>query len=161
LGYLRIVQGDDTAARAYLNQSLSMYRELGITSDIAGFLPYLGMTALHPGEYQAARAAYMEGLTLSAEIGAKPSLAYNLAGWAALASAEGMAARAARLAGAAETLRASINITFGVGDRRLFERTIASAKESLGEAGFQSAWEAGAGMALEQAVAFALEKSGD
>ena len=67
--------------------------------------------------------------------------------WAGSGSARGVMrwapARCAQLAAATETLRVSINVVFEVGERKLFERTVATAKESLGEAGFQSAWEAG------------------
>jgi hypothetical protein len=38
------------------------------------------------------------------------------------------------------------------------ERTVAAEKESLGEAGFQSAWEAGEKMTLDDAVELALKE---
>ena len=38
------------------------------------------------------------------------------------------------------------------------ERTVATAKESLGEAGFQSAWEAGQRMTMEEAVELAMKE---
>jgi tetratricopeptide (TPR) repeat protein len=159
LADLSIMQDDYLAARSFSEESLSISRELDSKENIAGIRNLQGMIALEQGEYATARAAYLESLTSSMEFPTKYIVLRNLAGLAGLAAAEGMPERAARFAAAAaETVRVSIGVTFAAPDRRLFERTVASAKESLGEAGFQSAWEAGAAMTLEEAVKFALEK---
>ncbi|BDI30811.1 hypothetical protein CCAX7_28620 [Capsulimonas corticalis] len=57
-------QGDDTAARSQFEQSLSIFRELGDTMQIASTLGSLGDVTHRQGDHDAARALYEEAQTL-------------------------------------------------------------------------------------------------
>jgi hypothetical protein len=64
----------------------------------------------------------------------------------------------AQLVGAAEALRALLNTVMETADRGVYERTLAQAKAALGEQAFNSAFEAGQKMSLDEAIQLALEE---
>ena len=73
---------------------------------------------------------------------------------------EGQAERGARLLGARETLRRSVYVVdfypFMVRER---ERVISTAREQLGNAAYDEAYNKGRAMTLDEAVAYALRKA--
>jgi hypothetical protein len=94
-------------------------------------------------------------MLLAQDIGAKLLSVYNLNGLAA-AAGSGVPQRSARLAAAAETLRIALHLAWEMGERRIYERTVAAARAALSEAAFAAAWAEGAAMMLDEAVAYAL-----
>jgi non-specific serine/threonine protein kinase len=82
-------------------------------------------------------------------------IAMNLAWLASIELGRRRATRAARLLGAAEALRRTNwdPTKYNPEDRRVVEETTAAARAALGEAAFDAAWAAGAGLTLEQAAA--------
>jgi DNA-binding CsgD family transcriptional regulator len=84
-------------------------------------------------------------------------VAHGLANLAMVAAAAGHAERAARLFGAAEATHELIGNPVKEPERSIYERSIARARGGLSPDRFQAAWSAGRSLALEQAVAEALE----
>lgn len=64
LGNVAFEQGDDTAARAYYQESLAVQRELGDRRGIAIALDNLGNIALRQGDPILARTHYEESLAI-------------------------------------------------------------------------------------------------
>jgi hypothetical protein len=85
------------------------------------------------GDYEAARALYVESLALTRDIGQRWLLVPPLVGLAGVAvSHNHNAALAAQLAGAAEALRVALGMALGTAERGVWEATLAAAKETLG-----------------------------
>jgi hypothetical protein len=84
-----------------------------------------------------------------------------LEGFAALASAMGLAGRAARLFGAAEGLREGIGAPGAPSELEANRRSVSRARKMLPEEAFAAAWAEGRAMSLEQAIAYALEEAVD
>jgi hypothetical protein len=68
---------------------------------------------------------------------------------------------AARLSGAAETLRETFGISLHPAERVSHDQAMAAVRTGLGEAGFVAAWAEGRALSLEKAVALALEERAD
>ncbi len=83
-------------------------------------------------------------------------IANALDGFAALAIRRGEAELAARLAGAAEHLRESINYNIEAAERRFRDAYLASLRAVLSDGTFSIAYEQGRKMKLAEAVALAL-----
>ena len=154
-------QGDYATARAYAEESLALYRELGDREGVAIALNTLGQVAYAWRAYAVARAAYQESLALRRELGAKVGIAYCLEGVAGVARAEGHALRAARLLSAAEHLRDTIRASLPPSERADHEREVTAVRAALDEEAFAAAWAVGPALALEEAMACALEDAGD
>jgi predicted ATPase/class 3 adenylate cyclase len=156
LGLVAQLQGDTAVARALQEESLTLRRELGDKQGIANSLNRLGLVAQLQGDTAVARALQEESLKLARELGNKMGIATCLDSFASLNNQEQQAARAARLRGAATSLREAIGAPRTPTDQERFDREIAEARAALGESAFSAAWEAGRAMTLEQAVEYAL-----
>src|SRR5205823_5702426 len=77
-GKLAEAQGDSGAARALLEESLAINRELGNKLGIASSLQGLGMAAHDQGDNGAARALLEESLAIFRELGNKNGIAWSL-----------------------------------------------------------------------------------
>jgi DNA-binding CsgD family transcriptional regulator len=134
-----------------------LFRDVGAKDLTATALSNLGGAVLHQGDARRAAAYFAEGLTLSRELGNRPDIAFNLAGMAGVAAAEGQPQRSARLFGAAEAVFDAIGLVLEPQDRAEYDRNAAVARAHLGADAFAAAWEAGRTMTIEQAIAEALE----
>jgi non-specific serine/threonine protein kinase len=90
-GMLARCQGDWTAARALLEESLTIFRELGDKRGIAGSLRSLGWAAHDQGDLGAARVIWEESLALFRGLDLKQGIVKDLEGLAAVAVASGPA----------------------------------------------------------------------
>lgn len=80
LGLVANLQGDYPAARAFLEQSLSIGREIGPAGQygIGWSLIFLGDVALNQGDPERAEASYGESVSVLRALGEKSFLAYSL-----------------------------------------------------------------------------------
>jgi tetratricopeptide (TPR) repeat protein len=165
LGRMRCHQGEYGAARALIEESLAMGRETGDQRVIAGASNNLGRVLLGLGEHAAARAVLTESLAahrgLYRETWHRRGFAECLEGWALLAAAGNRPERAARLFGAANSLREGQGVPLLPADRAEFEPSMAALQAALGQAVFTAAWEAGYALTWEQAVHEALQGEDD
>jgi predicted ATPase/DNA-binding CsgD family transcriptional regulator len=146
--------GRSEEARALLEESLALRRELGDQYGVAETLENLARLALDRGDLRGAEALSRESLSLWRELGDRLSAPRLLEDLAAAAAAGGELERAARLWGAAERLRTELGVPRPVYHLRRQEP--AMARDRLGEVVFAAAWAAGAAMADEEAIAYAL-----
>ena len=161
LGRFALAQGDAATARPLLEESLAPFRAFGDRQPIAHVLSRLANVAMQQGDDAAAQAWYEESLALFRQIDDKTGLALCLQGWGAMAARQGEARWAARLWGAAETLRdvRSFRNPFLLlvehtdYEQADYERMVSSVRTQLGEKAFAAAWAQGRAMTLERALA--------
>jgi predicted ATPase/Tfp pilus assembly protein PilF len=159
VGNVVYLQGDFAEARALHEESMVLRRELGVTNNIHLGLINLGNVTCSQGNYAEARAYFQQCLALSRELGDKRSFANSLRGLGAVAACTGQPKRAAQLLGAATEQFSAIGGVIEADDRVLYDQGIATARDQLGEAAFQRAWEEGRAMSMEEAIAYALEEA--
>ena len=89
-------------------------------------------------------------------MGDKIAISYTLDGFAALAVRRDESELAAKLAGAAEQLRDSIEYCIEPAERRFREGYLVHVRAALSEDAFSAAYEQGRKLKLDEAVALAL-----
>jgi tetratricopeptide (TPR) repeat protein len=151
-------QNDYAAARAHLEESLTMRRELGDRVGIANSLSNLGNAALEQGDYAAARTLYEESLAINREIDRKLDVVFLLEGFASLALAQTDRMRSAQLHGAADAWREAMNSPALPIQQAKIDAQQATLRDALSEDAFAAAWQTGRAMTLEEAAAYALEE---
>ena len=75
-----------------------------------------------------------------------------------VAAAQSQARRAAKLLGAAETLRETTRSAMNDAEREEYDRTVAAVRDQLDATTFEMAWATGRALAPAEAVAYALEE---
>ena len=103
LGTIAHAVGDYTLAQTRYEESLDLARRVDDRIEVAWSLHNFGCLALDQGDYAAARARLTQSLSLRAEYD-NDGFVNVLAAFASLAAAEGLPARALRLAGASAAL---------------------------------------------------------
>jgi predicted ATPase/class 3 adenylate cyclase len=154
--------GNHQAAAALLEECLVLNRQHGLARE-PGEMRLLGYALYRGGGYQRARGLLREALVLSSQHRDEASVAATLKYLGLVLAAEeqgreGAAARAVRLIGAAEALRAALNFPVLGAEAADYGRGIASLRSALDPETFAAAWAEGQAMTLEQAVAHALEE---
>jgi predicted ATPase/DNA-binding CsgD family transcriptional regulator len=154
LGDVDARQGNIDSARKLLEASLAHGREVGRwlaawpAADLADLLiEQQGQTAARP--------LLREALVTYRDAGDREGVAGCLEGCARLAATVGLAAQAARLAGAAAALRAAVG-TPARGERTNLDRHLARARVTLGARAADAAWAEGLSLPPPQATAEAL-----
>ncbi len=115
--------------------------------------------ALERGEASRAAALFTECLAVAQAIADSRRLAECLEGFGELAAKAGRVERAARLLGAAQALRDANGSVVEPVDRPIHVRSIAAARQALGDPAFTAAWDTGRATPLEQMIDEALTAS--
>lgn len=157
LGEVALRQGETRRAHQLVEESLELRRQLGNKWGIGVSLGISGWIAMHEGNWQQAAARLGESLAVRREIGDQSGIAWCLERLAEVAVANGQMEKGTRLFGAGAALRAAIKSVVDSVDRPDHENKLARLREALGEERFMEAWEDGLTLALDQAVASALE----
>lgn len=158
IGMATLGMGDYRTARSLLQKARGTMEELGDPRGIAKMTVGLADVDLNSGDHGAARTLYEEALALLRDVDDKWWMAWCLEGMAGVAVAQKLPRRAAWLFGAADAVRGAIDVPRPLGFRSYCERDLAAARDSLGEAAFEKAWEAGRIMTPERAVEYTLEQ---
>jgi ATP/maltotriose-dependent transcriptional regulator MalT len=154
LGLIHLEQGELEAARPLLEESLAIYKQMGVETDAVPLALGLARLLTLHGDAASARHLYQESLTLLFECKVyKEDIAASLEGLAALEEGQGKPGQAARLWGAAETLREAIGAPMHPVSRASYEHALAHARTALDEQAFRLAWAEGRAMTPEQALA--------
>jgi len=114
-----------------------------------------GMAALMLGEFAVAETALVDALQSSIVIDDRPGLVLRMEMLASSAAMAGRAQRAAELLGACEMLRGRIAAELSPFTRQLVETAQRQAQAALGEARYKKAFDAGAHLDRDGAVALA------
>ena len=157
VGRIAGLQGDYETAGRLCRESLALYREIGHRRGAGWALYLLGTLALRHEDWAAARAALRESLVIRAALAELGGVATSLEALAAVSAREGGPAgeRAALLFGAAETLRGQTRLPLPPDERPAWEALLAQLRESMGDAAFDRALQAGRGLPWEQAASLA------
>lgn len=159
LGTLARLQGDYDRAHELCMESVRLAEEAGEKSALASALMNLANVLLQLGDLAQARQLFEESLRLCQATGNRLGIAECFTGLAGVAGAAGNGQRAARLYGAAETLRHLLGTVQDAGAQVEYERTISIAKQHIDDDEWASAWQEGSTMSLEQALAYAAHDS--
>jgi non-specific serine/threonine protein kinase len=151
IGMAAFGQGDHERARTIIDDVLDLQRGLS-RWDTGLMLNSLGLVNGVLGDRPSAAARFAEALPLWQEIGNRENATEWLAGVATLAAVSGSTAWAARLFGAADSLRAEIDHVFALPERAAYEQAEQATRADLGEAAYRECWAAGHALTLELAL---------
>jgi non-specific serine/threonine protein kinase len=121
-------------------------------------LTHLGRIACREGRYAEARALLQESTRILRRVGDRRLLAECLDDLAEVARFQDHAERAARLFGASQALREPMRRPSKIAVE-VYAGHVARLRDTLGEAAFTAAWEAGRALTWQQAADYALEDS--
>jgi non-specific serine/threonine protein kinase len=151
------VHHDNDAARRLLEESLQTYRTLDFPRFVALVRLSLGIVALAEADLDCASDTLRQSLTGMQQVGEKLGIHGALDAFGHLASTQGQAERAVKLAGAAHRLRAISGTQSWPVVQRTRAQWLGSARQTLDEPTYQAAWQQGQTMNREEAIAYALE----
>ena len=157
LGEVARVQGQYDLARKYYEESDSLLTDSGDDGDKARFVHNLGYIAQYEEEFELAEKQFRKSLKMFRRLGNRRGMAECMAGLAGLKARQGQVEWGAVMLSAAESV---LKITGGAwwpADRVEVERNQEMIRLALGEETYVVAQKKGAGMTLEQALAFASE----
>jgi predicted ATPase/DNA-binding winged helix-turn-helix (wHTH) protein len=155
-GDLAREQGDLPGAKALYERALFAFRSSGDQWGQARSLTDLGMIACELGEHSAAFESFSESLDIFKRLEHRRGIARVLEGLACFAMAKGDARRALSVAAAAAHLRQILSNQLPPAEQSKLDQKLASAWKQLGEVEGQKAWTGGYGMALDNAIRYAL-----
>ncbi|HEY7199316.1 MAG TPA: tetratricopeptide repeat protein [Candidatus Dormibacteraeota bacterium] len=157
LGPMLAHLGEHEAALAHLSEALAILHRQGDPVRVAMVLANLGMGALFRGHDDEAREHYRASLATLRDLGARRDLAESLEGMACLAARRRAWPRALRLAGAAAQMRETMGTVHSPFTQRLLDEWLDQARMAHGEAAARRAWDEGAGLSEDAAIALALD----
>jgi tetratricopeptide (TPR) repeat protein len=157
LGIAAQLKGELDRGRARCEEALQLYGELGLVLARAEMLTSLAAIIRDQGDLGEAERVLVEALELCRQSACDiHGTVVSLEGMAGVAAARGDGARAAVIFGAASALRERIGRTMWPIRLPGYERDCALARELLGTQRFESMWEEGRAMRVDQAIARAL-----
>lgn len=145
-------EGQLERARALHEQSLALSRQIGDDRGAARTLTHLADLAAEQDDLTRAKALHLECLRIRQSLRDMPGIASAMEKLAWVMPSEA-AEDAARLLGAAEALRESIDAPVPATARADYERYVRTLASRMGEAAFESARTQGRAMAPDQALA--------
>jgi predicted ATPase len=156
LGDLALLEGDLERARAIFEEILEAGRESGESDFQANGLLALAEVARRENDHARARGLVRGGLAIAVELGSVLRIVGALEILAALASAGGQPARAARLIGASDRLRQETGFAM-FDDAETYAWTIETTRTQLSPEAFDRERSAGATFSREELIAYADE----
>jgi predicted ATPase/DNA-binding SARP family transcriptional activator len=138
LGTVARYQGDVERASVLLAESLALSEGIGFREGIAWSVEQLGLLAAVDGD-PAAISLLRRSLELHSELRDRWRMSSVLEDLATIALAQGNAPQAARLLGAAETLREAIGTVIAPCERLQHNQTVKAVRTALGDDAFDSA----------------------
>ncbi len=154
-----LYRDDHLRAISLCEECIALHRQMGNEMNTAYPLATLGRAMLGCGDAAQAEKYLRASLALLSKSEDKPSTLDVLTRLGFAAVAQNHYAHGARLLSAQATLRAAIGHPLQPADFSENAQSIDLARAQLGETAFGAAWKEGRAMALEQAIAYALEET--
>jgi predicted ATPase/class 3 adenylate cyclase len=159
LGNEAFLCGDYVSARTYQEQSLALFQERGDQFGSYIVLFNLAQLTRLEGDGKGAVEKFAEGLSIARELDDQRIISVYLLGMGGAASTSGEPVKGVRLFGASEALRERIGSALEPEDQLQYDRDMLDMRNQLSEEAFSKAWEEGRAMSMEEAIAYALEKT--
>jgi len=159
LGDVALNQNESNEARSIFEECVAIQREIGDKNFLAYSVRRLGLLAWREKDFARATVLCQESLSLNRELGDPRGVLACLAGFADIAVVQGKFARGATLMAAVETQLALMGMRLLPVDNMEYERNLDVLRAKLDEKTLAKFWERGKGISLEQAIAFALQKT--
>jgi predicted ATPase/transcriptional regulator with XRE-family HTH domain len=150
LGFVLFFQGESDAAYLRFKEALTNSQEMGDRRGIATELYGLGWIAFSKGDYEQAQKLYEESLAMLRKLNHMWIIATCLEGLAPAIAAQGQLMRAARLWGAAHTLRQTMGSPVPPVVSAMYEQSKAALRNQIGEDIFTACWSEGYETVAEQ-----------
>jgi tetratricopeptide (TPR) repeat protein len=157
LGRIAYERGDYQTAKLRFEEAVALARAASNRVGVADWLIQQATVALDLGELVAARDFLRENLRLCQEIGYRSEMGHNFLVLAGLAIAQGQPERAARMLGAADPIRAQYYDYMEPAINTLRNRFGTLLETQMGQEAFAAALAWGHSLALNDAVAYALD----
>ena len=158
LGSIALERGEHASAAALSEQAYALFETLDDSEGMAFALVNQGLAALSERDHDRALELLRQALRRLAELEFADVIGYCFEGLAAVLAFTGKPEPAARLLGAAEALRDSLGVELAPAERQTHDETVAAVQGALGEEAFSAEWRQGRGLALDEAIAYALEE---
>jgi predicted ATPase/DNA-binding CsgD family transcriptional regulator len=152
LGGAALAQGSHAQARSLQEEALAMMRSAGDRRGVTRVLHAFGLIALREGDCATARALLERTIGLVAQFGDRLFMSISVDGLAGVAVVEGKAEEAARLLGAADSLREAVGVVLPPAYRPDQEAVETGCRSRLGDERFAAARAEGQAMSEEQIV---------
>ncbi len=152
LGQVALEQGDVARANTHFSESLLLNQEAGHRQSIARSLFSLAGVVALQGDHARARILYEESLSIAITLEHQGLIASSLEGLAVVAATQGQSAWAARLWGAAETVRKGHDIAHSQMLHPGSEQARTTARSALGEHAFAAALAQGRSLSPQEAL---------
>jgi len=156
LGYRLVIGGEPEQARLLCEEALDIARRRGERTGLPLPLVNLGLATFLQGHNDEALACFRRGLEIAREIDHVVPQVYCLVGVAAVLAANGDAEEAATIAGAAQSAREATGVSVEPFELQIYEQSIETSRQALGEDAFAAAWAAGTALTLDDASARVL-----
>ena len=160
LGALALARGDAAEARSRLQEALMVARERHDKVTEAAVHDDLGRLARSEGNLVTATSAHHQALALRAGVGRRAGIVDSLEDLGGLAIAGGRASHGVRLLSVGQALRDRYGYPRPPQDAAAYEADVAAARGALSAEDFDRAWDDGARLSLEAAVAQATKGRG-
>jgi tetratricopeptide (TPR) repeat protein len=152
-GLLALGEGDTTLAYSQAEQAVALFKEMRHRHGTTVSLYALAQVVEAGGADARAQSLYEEGIAVARKEGNRQTVAFGLEGLARVVAVQGELSWAARLWGAAETLRETSGTPIAPRERPAYESSVTAARAQLGEKFFAIAWAEGRLMTPGQALA--------
>lgn len=158
LGHASLQQTDYTLARKYYQQARAVYQELDDYPNVATLNLCIGMSLHRQGEHKQAVSFYKENLALLHELKSYWGLVWGIECVAEFARHSGQNEAAARLYGAASSLRQMTGVLWHPGFHSQYNQgRFDSLKNALGLTIWEQYLAEGRAMKVDKAISYALE----
>jgi tetratricopeptide (TPR) repeat protein len=155
LGMVAERLGDLGLARSCHEESLANRKKRDDPMGIAESIHYLAQIDAQEGKLDRAARAFARSLVIRRQLGDRISIADSLESIALLLGDAGLPDRATRLLAAVAALRAETESSTPPASKPRIEAVARRAREALGDEAFQSEWEKGSRLSLDDAIALA------
>jgi len=152
LGYQEHIFGNLSQAEELYQESLRHCRLLGEKWGIALILGNLGMIFYSKGDLPAAKRTFLEGLDLMHELGNIDGTISTLTGIVSVFQEEGEQISSTRLQGIIVAKEMELAISLQGVERDMFDSATAALKESMGEEAYNTQFEYGMTLSLDDAL---------
>ncbi len=152
LGDLARTEGRNAEARPQFEEAVELFRALEKGPALADALNNLGAAVFGIGDSETAKVHFSEALKIAEGLANRITISFSLDGFAAIAVGNGDFERAARLSGAAESLRDLIGYKIEPAERRFRDTYVTRIKQQLSEDEVIVGFNAGRELSLEKVI---------